>query len=96
MDLNRENPKKKSNPAKNTNVPRCHRGQGWQGSPSVKRECEVWADPEHLFLGMGEDQEILDALEFVSRELETPLQILGVILYLFIYTQTCISVTVHI
>lgn len=49
-------------------------------------------------LRMGEAQEILDALEFVCRELTTPLQILGTILHLhiFIYTQIFISVTVHI
>lgn len=51
-----------------------------------------------FLLGMDEAQEILDALGFVSKELETPLQILEMILYLhiFIYTQTCISMTVHI
>lgn len=98
MGLNKENPKKKSNLAKDTNVPRCHRGQGWQDNHLTQRECEVWAESEHPLFGMGESQEILDALGFVSRELATTLQILGMILYLhlFIYTQLCISVTAHI
>lgn len=49
-----------------------------------------------FLLGMCEVQEILDALAFVSKELATPLQILGIILYLHLFIYTQISVTVHI